>query len=550
MTAKRYIFPAGLLLLLIIAATFRLTGISWGLPQEFHPDEPLVVPRAVGAITDGDWNPHYFLVPSLQTELTSLAYGAVYIGGKITGRFDNPDDFGEWAAWNNTTIYLIGRFISLIFGLLAVTGITMLAREILSRLETHDTGRVIRDIAPLLAGLVIALSPIVTTSSRLINPDIPMLAFYAWALWLLMKGVNNQSGRHIIIGGFLSGLAVSSKYSAAILLVPLIISFFLFRSRADAAPRKPPVIGTLLALLAGFLLGTPYALLDFGTFISHLMVQYSAQHRGHISMEKAGMTLLRWMNDLATKEGIALAMLGVAGAVILFRKNLKAWWMLVPLLVLYLAEISRWTLYSERYLLPAIAILAPLASVAWFAAVSAMRNPRMKLPVAIILIAAVAVPPAVVNARATSRLLLPDTRTIAMEWIEENIPPGTRILWEIGGPRPADLNEKYHREPSYDIITVTPWFSTTARTDDPSVLLLASNPEYIITSSNYRSRYEDPYTREKYPEVAAAWGRYYAMLDKSADVVYEISPGDFPALGKVVGPEITIYKKSPLVLSR
>jgi hypothetical protein len=531
--------------ILAVAAVLRIWGITWGLPQEFNPDEPLVVPRAIDAVTTGDWNPHYFLVPSLQTELTSVAFEITYIGGHLAGKFGSADDFAEWAAWHNGTLYLIGRSVSVFLGLICVLGAAFLAREILSFNPTGESGggsgRDIAESAGILAGFMAAVSPLAVASGRLITPDTPMLAFYVWAVWAIIRAVRTEDIRTLAWAGFLSGLAVSAKYSAAILLVPLLVGGYQLGKTSGKAGPGGLYILPLAALIPGFLIGTPYALFDMRTFLDHLSIQYSAQHEGHLGMEKAGITAIHMLADLLRFEGPVILLLSLTGIGVAWVTRRRAWWVVTPLLVLYFLEVSRWRVYADRYLLPALSLVYMFAVVAWSAIV--MRVPRgfMRVGLGILLIIAMCAPPILSTVRQTRRLLLPDTRTLALEWVEENIPPGSRILLEIGGPQPSDLNAAHHREPAYDIMILPPWFSETSKGIDPTEALQAFNPEYVITTSNYRSRYESEYARQRQPGIAQAWHRYYVFLDTYTDDIYEISPGT-QGRSELTGPSIRIYR--------
>jgi hypothetical protein len=161
---------------------------------------------------------------------------------------------------------------------------------------------------------------------------------------------------------------------------------------------------------------------------------------------------------------------------------------------------------------------------------------------AFLLFAILVVPPLIIDIQLTRNLLLPDTRTSALEWVERNIPSGAKILLEIGGPQPADLNAEYHRNPSFDIAILPPGFSETSQGIDPSSALDIFQPDYVITSSNYRARYSNSYTRRRFPRIVAAWQRYYDRLDTSWDLVYEIKPQSTTD-HKTVGPDIWIYHR-------
>jgi hypothetical protein len=556
MRARNYTFVSIMTLILAGAAFLRIWGIDWGLPQEFQPDEPLIVPRAIGIVTHGDWNPHYFLVPSLQTGLTGAAYKLVYAGGRLAGSFRSPDDFGQWAAWHYDILYLIGRGISVLFGLIAVVGTAFLTREIICEYRKHCAGGLSRDY-PLwgqaLAALLVGVNSLAVTSSRLITPDIPMLAFFAWGLWALLKasslskpvGTDSRTSsaqKWLVLAGFLGGLAVSSKYSAAVILLPLIVGAVQIRRNEKTGGIAGILFVPLAVFLVGFLVGTPYALFDLPTFLDHLKIQYAAQHEGHIGMEQAGATILRILYDLVFKCGPILLPVALAGIAVGWLKARRSWWLIVPVLVVYIAEVSRWRVYADRYLLPALPILAALSGLALTALAYRIKSPILRTTTGFLFIAILVVPPLIIDIQQTRNLLLPDTRTSALEWVERNIPSGAKILLEIGGPQPADLNAEYHRDPSFDIAILPPGFSEISQGIDPSSALDIFQPDYVITSSNYRARYGDAYARRRFPRVVAAWEIYYSRLDTSWDLVYEIKPQSTPDL-KTVGPDIWIYHR-------
>ena len=69
-----------------IAAFLRLWGIGFGLPDDFHPDEPTVIETAFRMASFGDLNPHFFTWPSLFFYLNALSYWC----------FFSPADHDEW----------------------------------------------------------------------------------------------------------------------------------------------------------------------------------------------------------------------------------------------------------------------------------------------------------------------------------------------------------------------------------------------------------------------------------------------------------------------
>jgi 4-amino-4-deoxy-L-arabinose transferase-like glycosyltransferase len=103
---------------------------------------------------------------------------------------------------------------------------------------------------PLLATLVAIFTPVFLVSSTTLMCDVPMLAFWIWALVLWERALGNKQSRWQFLGaGALAGLAVLTKYSA-ITLLPLLLVLSLLRTR------KPgwwlPGLAVPLFMLAGY----------------------------------------------------------------------------------------------------------------------------------------------------------------------------------------------------------------------------------------------------------------------------------------------------------
>jgi 4-amino-4-deoxy-L-arabinose transferase-like glycosyltransferase len=99
---------------------------------------------------------------------------------------------------------------------LAAAGIHALARRLAPR--------------PLEAALIAILSPAFLVSSTNVMSDTSMLALFAWALWLWLRGVDEGRARDLVLAGLLAGLAALTKYFA-LALVPLFVAYGLLKRR-------------------------------------------------------------------------------------------------------------------------------------------------------------------------------------------------------------------------------------------------------------------------------------------------------------------------------
>lgn len=103
--------------------------------------------------------------------------------------------------------------------------------------------------SPLRAGMIAVLSPVFLVSSTNVMSDTSMLAFYCWALYLWVRGVDEERFRDLSIASVLAGLGLLTKYFA-ISLVPLFAVYALAKRRSFA--RWPLALLPALAIAAAY----------------------------------------------------------------------------------------------------------------------------------------------------------------------------------------------------------------------------------------------------------------------------------------------------------
>src|SRR3990167_3079505 len=109
--SKKTEIPAYWAICLIIGLAFflRIWGLSFGLPELYHADEPIVVNHAL-AYGSGDLNPHFFKIPPLLSYALFLVYGAVYAAGALLFHW-SKEDFAIAFFKDPSLFYLAGRLI-------------------------------------------------------------------------------------------------------------------------------------------------------------------------------------------------------------------------------------------------------------------------------------------------------------------------------------------------------------------------------------------------------------------------------------------------------
>jgi hypothetical protein len=81
-----------LISIIILGAALRFWGINFGLPYQFHQDEPMAINHAFG-YGSGDFNPHYFQLPPFLSYVLFFIYGILYLVGRVTHFFIDKDAF-------------------------------------------------------------------------------------------------------------------------------------------------------------------------------------------------------------------------------------------------------------------------------------------------------------------------------------------------------------------------------------------------------------------------------------------------------------------------
>jgi hypothetical protein len=217
---------------------------------------------------------------------------------------------------------------------------------------------------------------------------------------------------------------------------------------------------------------------------------------------------------------------------------------------------------QERYILPIVPAIWLLAARA--ASVFAGQRGRVMVTV----IAVIVIIPLFALIRQDYMWTRPDTRVLAKNWIESNVPDGSKILMDgmryrfIGSPplKPdqATVNRRVKGAASEEALsrgvssrTLEIYaeamsnlkgsryniYSTVWGID---VKELSYYPkmcfEFIVTSSYNSNRFVEPHVAERYPTSA----QFYARLpvDSRFEAVYSAKPIPW----KIQGPEITVYK--------
>jgi 4-amino-4-deoxy-L-arabinose transferase-like glycosyltransferase len=342
---RRLAVWSALALVLVLALGLRLWGIRQGLPYAYNSDEDAhFVPRAIGIFAAG-WNPHYFANPPAFTYLLHFLFALWFGGAGATS---------HTFATNPTAVFTLARAAAAILGTLAVWLLYAAGARL------FDRG------VALLAAALQAVAFLPVFYAHLALNDVPTLAPLTLSLLGTAGVLRSGRRRWYLLAGIGLGLGCATKYTAGIVLLPLLAAA---AARYLDEPRRGARVLAGLALtgisaLAAFIVANPYAILDFHNFEQGIAHQstVSSEAEGKLGApHESGILYYLWSFTWGLGWVPALAALG--GAFTVWWRERRLGWVLVPAPLLYLAFMGGQGRYFGRWLLPIFPIVCLLAAL-------------------------------------------------------------------------------------------------------------------------------------------------------------------------------------------
>lgn len=462
-------------LALLVGAALRLYGIAFGLPSNFHPDEVPKVNAIMRMYDGGTLDPQYFLHPSL---LLYLTYGT----NKILHLFGIDGAFRD-------TAFLAGRLVSTAAGITSI----WLTYCIASRLFSRQAGGI--------AALLLAVFPLHITCSRYLKEDALLTFIVLLCVLVTVIAVQTQRRSLLLLAGLLAGCTAGAKYSGILMIVvPASAPWMASRSLRPDVRWLPWAIMACLLSPAGFVLTTPYSVLNSAKFLHDFAAESRHMQTGHTVTISAWSQLWMyhyWRSIWPGVSGLVAVVLCVACGFLLRRGRLEDLVVVGMALLFYLpAEYvkAKPAPQPERYILPCLPFIA--IGVGEFIR-SLGTNPnriiRSTVPIAALLIVCV---PFIQSAN-LAREVRNDTRDQLASWMKENLPHGSKVLMDWKPYCPNFHGEYFEVEhiPRARIIT-----------ELDVAALRTSGANYLILSSLFYNRYfsqpeTEPILRQRFREV-------------------------------------------------
>lgn len=493
----------GLTGLIVLGTLLRIWGLSFGLPYLYDPDEPNKIIMAQRIFKTGDLNPRYFKKPSLFIYLNALLYVPCYGIGKGLGVFAQPSDipYPETLAMGVGKIampelVLMGR------GLTVAFSVTSLLLLFISTWHLTDDAYI-----GLLAVLFMAISPTHVWLAHRIRSDTFLVFFSLLCFWASVIILNKGTTFSYVMAGTAGGLAASSKYNGALVLLCPLVAHLLRKGWSGVRDHR--VFWIAVPSVLAFCMTTPFAVITPKTFTNGIIGEFQHYARGHSGME--GNSALWYLSYLWTQEGPSFLLAGVAIFYGILRRQKEL--LLASIFpIVYFPFISAFAVRNDRTLVPLLPFFFILAAFILARSFSEMAKRtevwgnvwRGLLLFFLLILVGIPLRKSLMFDR---QLTIPDSRKTAIPWIDKHLPKGARIGIEAYSPyvNPShyevlDIGRMINHEPQ--------WY-------------VEQEVDYLIFAEDMFGRYfREP---ERYTTEVAQ----YKMLFQTFELLKSFSDGNY-----------------------
>jgi 4-amino-4-deoxy-L-arabinose transferase-like glycosyltransferase len=479
-----------------LAGLLRLWGVGFDLPNLYHRDEARYVSIPLNILKTGDYNPHFFNYPTLFFYLLAAVYVLYFLAMASRGRLGNLDGLtlpeqvlpGVVGQATMPSQFLVGRGMVAFCGVLTVLLVYWLGRKAYGRR------------AGWLAALLLCFSPTHIRNSHFVAPDVTMVLISMASLAFSYLVMTRGRRQDYVLAGLLAGLAISTKYNAYAVLIPLLVAHLLQR---EARPvLNADLLEAMLACGIGFFIGTPFSFLDLPAFLNGLA--FEVRHYATIGDPGTeGQNAWLWYSRYLLRTEGFIPLLAVAEGLRRALARERQVWLFISFPLALLLLVSSYAVKNDRTALPILPVLAILAGTCLDRAITYFQvrighTTRASLAawlLACAVVLAVLCWPAWQTLQINLRFSQDDVRTRVTYWLEEQLPPGSRIVGEYYSP--LLVNSKHH-------------FSWVDRAIDLPLAWYQENADYVVFVENrYGGFYLDP---QRYPAQIAAYQAMFAQF--------------------------------------
>lgn len=493
------------------AALIRLTGVAFGLPQFYIPDEEWVATRAAQMIYERTVLPGTYGIASGVVYLACLLSLAL---DPLLGGVSDP-----------VSIAIVGRCFVAALGVLSV-------------LLVFGIGRILFGIeAGLLAAAMLAVAPLHVICSRYLLHGVPFVFLVLLTTLFSVQALSRKSWRAFLLAAISAGISLSFSWQAAALIPVVFAGPFIafaaaqperFTGNSSAFrdylltwnPRRHiiPMFRRAIPGLGLFVLSSfvsmPFVFADFAGFRAATAAKLKlwVSDASLIFSPASDFLMQHFRESLWTSLSIPPAVLALLGCGwLLARRRLPDIILLYLLAASYLAaelSLPRDALFPEQ----AFLICVPFLSLAFGAGGSALYRWFLSLPSKrwvipkrgssttiealpsswrvhfVVLVAALVLAQAAFDDLRLAAGITADTRELAADWMKQNVTAQSKIVIDSGkyGPKLDELGLISVDAASSNILLST---QSVLRSDADYLVISSLYGRYLAKHGSMKQRY-------------------------------------------------------------
>jgi hypothetical protein len=413
-------------LILLLSFVLNIWGNRWGAPNFWHPDE--IAQRAYYMFADREPNPHHFAYGGLH-------YYTIWVGAilpvKAYERLVDPPPLGtvsteskQWLVREQARVIQMSRTLSAMMSVLVVALTFIMGTLLFDRRVGY------------LAALLLAVAMSFVTIAHFSTVDAPSNFWYWLSCVMALMIWKHGTWPWYAGAALVAGLTIGIKTDRLLILFPLLVSHFMRREGLQIGK----LLWFVILIPLGFVLANPALLMSPFEFLDgYTRDLFFNKARGvpgqtsYFTMLEHAQNGLGWPLFVATLAGLAVALLQL-----LRRQNAAAIiWLLVTFTPYYIifgsaSEIAPWYL---PLFFPGLMVCAGYAFVTLMDAAPKRYVVAVKAAVAGVFVYSF------LYSLSIALQFSNDSRYLAKEWIEQNVPEHAPLEMLLRGP--AISREKY-----------------------------------------------------------------------------------------------------------
>lgn len=549
------------------ALCIRAVGLRWGIPSQNNPysafwaDEPGIL-FAVLSLGKGD-----YLIEILQNYplfyyFSFVFFGGYYIIGRIADLFSSLGDFQAQYLLDMSQYLLIGRYFTLVAASLTVPVTHLVGRKLFG-------GRV-----GALASVFLLFSFGHVVYSKVFRLDTALPLIFLTSFYLLVNLLDTPPGRlrpYVLCALGLT-LVTGTKVTGWSFLLPLALVPSLTAGYFLKQPFRLPKLDrrfifllfvfllTYIAVIAPFL---PQLIATIQKSVASQWIERSYQNAGAMSPYTHSFF---WHVSyvLPRQMGVTVYPFVWLGLFLLpfEQEKRKKVLLLIALLLGYMVPIGFSVRTSWRDMLPMLPFLSIVAAygfnwitAAFFNWIDPVSKRRQGIILSAVLTGLLLVP--IHNIYRQKVLILQmDTRDIARDWIEANLPATSKLAIESYGPGVLNItretatrsyinsqgwpNKPLPSTQMFEVIWLDNALNAGKSDMEPDLLLpylIESKIDYVVVSSGYYGRYYNNGFENHYPELTQQARTFHDLIESNLILMQQFIPDH----QNRPGPIIKIY---------